>query len=65
MPYVLDTNILIEAKDAYYTFDVCPGFWDWLITQNRDGVVYSVPAVNDELQRGNDELSRWAVAHKR
>ena len=60
MPYVLDTNVFIEAKDYYYTFDVCPGFWEWLVTRNRSGLVYSVQAVNDELQKGSDKLAEWA-----
>lgn len=61
MPYILDTNVFIEAKNQYYMFDVCPGFWEWLVERNRDGLVYSVQAVNDELQRGDDDLSAWAI----
>lgn len=57
MPYILDTNVFIEAKDYYYMFDVCPGFWEWLVIQNKKGVVYSVRAVNDELQKGSDRLA--------
>ena len=60
MPYILDTNVFIEAKDYYYMFDVCPGFWEWLAIQNKKGVVYSVRAVNDELQKGSDRLAEWA-----
>ncbi|MCE2507864.1 MAG: DUF4411 family protein [Nitrosopumilaceae archaeon] len=60
MPYVLDTNVFIEAKDYYYMFDVCPGFWEWLVKRNGDGSVYSVQAVNDELQKGSDKLAEWA-----
>ena len=60
MPYLLDTNVFIEAKDQYYMFDVCPGFWEWLVEQNRNGSVYSVQAVNNELQNGGDALSVWA-----
>jgi len=31
MPYLLDSNVFIEAKNKYYRFSLCPGFWDWLI----------------------------------
>ena len=62
MHYVLDTSVFIEAKDTYYMFNTCPGFWDWIIVQNKKGVVYSIPAVRDELQKGQDELSQWATA---
>ncbi|PMD04330.1 DUF4411 family protein, partial [Brevibacterium paucivorans] len=25
--YLLDANVLIEAKNRYYAFDIAPGFW--------------------------------------
>ena len=25
--YLIDTNILITAKNSYYPFDFCSGFW--------------------------------------
>ena len=28
--YLLDTNVFIEAKNRYYSFDLAPGFWEWL-----------------------------------
>lgn len=30
MAYLLDTNVLIAAKNTYYGFDFCTAFWDWL-----------------------------------
>jgi len=60
--YLIDTNILIEAKDVHYGFDFCPAFWDWLIERNHAGTVASVKQVADELRRKNDELKRWATA---
>ena len=60
MPYVLDTNVFIEAKDSYYMFDFCPAFWDWLARQNGEGVVYSVQKVYEELEKGDDDLLKWA-----
>ena len=60
MPYVLDTNVFIEAKDSYYMFDFCPAFWDWLTQQNGEGVVYSVQKVYEELEKGDDDLLEWA-----
>jgi hypothetical protein len=62
MPYLLDSNIFIQAKNEYYGFDLCPGFWDWLEQQNQAGKVFSIELVQAELKRGGDELSRWAVA---
>lgn len=60
MAYLLDADILIQAKDEYYGFDLCPGFWDWLDRGNARGWVFSVKAVGDELARGNDALAQWA-----
>lgn len=60
MPYLLDANIFIEAKNRYYGLDFCPAFWDWLIAANRAGVVYSIEKVGDELAAGTDDLSVWA-----
>ncbi|MBF0147506.1 MAG: DUF4411 family protein [Magnetococcales bacterium] len=28
--YLLDSNVFIEAKNRYYAFDICPGFWEWM-----------------------------------
>ncbi len=30
MRYLLDANVFIEAKNLYYAFDICPGFWTWM-----------------------------------
>ena len=42
-------------------FDTFPGFWDWLIIQNRKGMIYSVQAVDGELKKGKDDLTDWAT----
>ena len=57
--YLLDANIMIEAKNRYYGFDICPGFWTWVQTSHAQGRVYSTVAVRDELLRGNDDLAAW------
>ena len=60
MAYLLDTNIFIQAKNEYYGFDLCPGFWDWLERQNQLGQVFSIQPVQAELTVGKDKLSKWA-----
>ena len=57
MPYLLDANVFIQAKNLHYGMDFCPGFWDWLLEANADGRVFSVESVGDELQGVEDELS--------
>lgn len=59
MAYLLDTNVFIEAKNRYYDFDVCPGFWDWLDRTSGDGQLLSIEAVEAEIVGGDDELSEW------
>jgi len=58
--YVLDANVFIEAKDRYYGFPLCPGFWKALTEEHKNKRVYSIDKVRDELSDEGDELSTWA-----
>lgn len=60
MPYLLDTNTLIQAKNEYYAFSLCPGFWDWIDLQTTTGVVFSIEPVLKEIRDVADELKDWA-----
>lgn len=60
MAYLLDANVFIDAKNRYYGFDVCPGFWDWLLQEHLGGRAFSVRQVGDELLAGADTLANWA-----
>lgn len=62
MRYLVDSDVLIQAKNRHYDFAVCPGFWDWLDARHESGNVYSVGRVKEELRAGADELASWAVA---
>lgn len=62
MRYLLDSNTFIEAKNGYYHFDVCPGFWDWILRKHASGHVFSVEKIGQELVAGTDELAAWAVS---
>ncbi len=63
MMYLLDTNILIEAKNRYYAFDIAPGFWAWVDRAHNQGLACSIEAVRDEILAGGDELADWARSH--
>ena len=63
MPYLLDANIFIQAKNLHYAMDFCPGFWEWLVQANAARRVFSVEKVGTELLAGNDELATW-VGHR-
>ena len=60
MAYFLDANVFIQAKNLHYGLDFCPAFWDWLIANNSKSKVYSIEKVGDEIEAGDDELSKWA-----
>ncbi|MCA9095952.1 MAG: DUF4411 family protein [Planctomycetaceae bacterium] len=57
--YVLDANSFIEAKNRYYGFDICPGFWTTLVSQNEAGRVCSIDRIERELIEWNDEIKSW------
>lgn len=61
MPYLLDANVFIQAKNLHYGLDFCPAFWDWLVQSNAAGQVFSMERVGDEIEAGDDELSDWAA----
>jgi hypothetical protein len=61
MSYIIDSDVLITAKNSYYAFDLCPGFWDSLLAQHRDGQVFSLDRNRQELLQGRDDdnLVKW------
>lgn len=61
--YLLDANVLIQAKNLHYGFDFVPAFWDWLIRENKAGNVASIEQVGYEIRAGVDDLSEWAKEH--
>ncbi len=40
--FLIDTNSIIEAKDFFYAFDICPGFWNALLRHHQLGEIYSI-----------------------
>jgi hypothetical protein len=61
MAYIFDTNTLLEAKNRYYAFDVCPAFWDWLLLERQRGNVLSIEAVKGELE--DPDAEAWGNAN--
>lgn len=59
MIYFLDSNTFIEAKNRFYSFDLCPGFWEWLETFPEVNSILTISQVKEELLEPKDELSRW------
>lgn len=63
--YIIDSDVFITAKNAYYAFDICPGFWDSLTDQHQSGRVHSLDRIRQELLLGrdDDELVLWVKTH--
>lgn len=59
--YVIDSDVLISAKNRYYSFDICPGFWDSLIQNFGAGRLHSLDRIRQELLAGSDgdDLVHW------
>lgn len=64
-PYVLDSDVFIAAKNSYYAFAICPGFWDSLIHHYGEGHVLSIDRVRSELLAGRktEDLVLWVKEH--
>ena len=60
-PYLVDSDVLITAKNLYYAFDICPAFWKCLIQQHQEDLVFSIDWVRNELLAGREteDLVRW------
>ncbi len=59
MPHLIDANCFIDARNRYYGFDICPGYWDWLKQQNSAGRIFSVDQIYKEIIGGPDDLAQW------
>ena len=59
--YVIDSDVLITAKNLYYAFDICPGFWKSLVHHHHEGRVFSIDRVRNELLAGRktEDLAVW------
>ncbi|MFA5689640.1 MAG: DUF4411 family protein [Kiritimatiellales bacterium] len=62
--FCFDSNVLIQAKNGPYPFEIFPAFWNWFGDQIKSGTVYSSYFVYDELIRYDDELSEWVKEYK-
>lgn len=59
--YLIDSDVFITAKNRYYAFDVCPGFWSSVIHHHRQGRLFSIDRVSGELLAGQrtEDLVQW------
>lgn len=59
--FVIDSDVLITAKNRYYAFPICPGFWQSLLHGHSKDWIHSIDRVRQELLNGSpeDDLVRW------
>ncbi len=62
--YIVDSDVFITAKNLYYAFDICPGFWSCIIENHERRSVFSVSRVKNELLAGRktEDLYQWVSA---
>ncbi len=60
--YCLDTNVLIQAWQKYYSPDYCPEYWMVLNQLGLLGRIFIPKNVYDEIIHTDDELSGWLKA---
>lgn len=60
-PFLLDSDVFIAAKNAYYAFDICPGFWKAITLAHTKGRIKSIDRIRNELLTGRTEedLVQW------
>jgi len=57
--YCLDTNVLIQAWQKYYSPKFCPDYWSVLNEFGNQGIIFIPHMVNEEILRTDDDLSQW------
>lgn len=60
MGRLLDADTLIAAKNDFFRFSFCPGYWDWIIRENANNRVFSIDKIKQEVSKFDDELKNWA-----
>ena len=57
--YLLDANVFIESAKKCYGFDIALGFWETIKTEYKNGKLFSLQCVREEILKGNDEVKEW------
>jgi len=57
--FCIDTNVLIQAWQKYYSPDFCPDYWDILNKLGTQGKIFIPEVVFDEINQTEDNLFEW------
>ena len=60
--YLFDSSVFVQAKNLYYQFGFCGGFWDWVIAGHEKNMFFSCRKVHAELTvaKDGDDAKEWA-----
>jgi hypothetical protein len=65
MIYLLDTSVLVQAKDAWYPMHRFHQIWKWLELKAAKGQIKIPREILNEINVDNDPLTDWVVRNKR
>lgn len=57
--YCLDTGVFIEGWNRYYSFDLCPEYWQILDDLASKDIIFSPVEVKREILKTDDGLAEW------
>ena len=64
MLYLIDENVLIDAKRDYYPFERVPEFWDWLLYMCSEFRIKVPLEIYERLvEDKDDDLAKWMKAN--
>lgn len=59
--YLLDANVLITANRDYYSMEMVPVFWEWLLGMAQQGFVKMPFETLEEVRDGGGKVKRDAL----
>lgn len=62
--YCIDSNVLIQAWQKYYSPKFCSDYWDVLNELGNQKRIFIPEEVHKEITKTDDELSKWLKGSK-
>lgn len=62
--FCLDTNVLIQPWQKYYSPTICPDYWEIISKLGANGTLFIPQAVFDEIAKSDDDLLKWLRSSK-
>ena len=59
MTLLLDSDALLTPALSFYAFDICGGYWTWVVNAAQNGDVKSISQVKRELRQKDDNVRNW------